>query len=124
MRLRHLCGLTLFTLFCVRTTGNPIERGSLHYIHRSQNAFNDYEKAIQSVCNILAPYDSDQMFPGTYDIFLCCDCFHPRMVSQRCISQSPLVQFGDLVQSSMVTTMLATAFHLEARMKCMESMEF
>lgn len=43
------------------SNGNPAEKGTLHY--RDRHSRNQYEEAILSVGNILAPYDSDQSFP-------------------------------------------------------------
>lgn len=44
------------------SNGNPSDPGSLHFI--DQTAPNEYERAIQTVGEILAPYDSDQLFPA------------------------------------------------------------
>jgi hypothetical protein len=41
------------------SNGDPRQPGTLHYLMGGQN---DYEKAIQSIVTVLAPYDLDQMF--------------------------------------------------------------
>jgi Copine len=44
------------------SNGDPTQRGTLHFV--DQFAWNEYESAIKSVGEILAQYDSDQMFPA------------------------------------------------------------
>lgn len=44
------------------SNGDPQQRGSLHHIDK--NVPNEYEVAIHSVGDILATYDSDQLFPA------------------------------------------------------------
>jgi hypothetical protein len=44
------------------SNGDPRKPGTLHYRH-PDGSHNDYEKAIASIVNILAKYDSDQKFP-------------------------------------------------------------
>ena len=43
-----------------KSNGNPAETNSLHY--NNENIENDYEKAIKSCGDIIAYYDSDQLF--------------------------------------------------------------
>ncbi len=43
------------------SNGDPSNPNSLHF--RRSGVMNQYQAAIQSVGNILAPYDSDQSFP-------------------------------------------------------------
>jgi len=51
------------------SNGNPRDRNSLHFIHPPPTVanqppiLNEYQSAIWNIGNILAPYDSDQMFP-------------------------------------------------------------
>jgi hypothetical protein len=48
----------------VDLTGDPRVPGTPHYFHPpSTKQFNDYEKAIYAVGQILAKFDSDHMFP-------------------------------------------------------------
>ena len=44
-----------------RSNGLPYDRNSKHYL--DPFGFNDYENAIKSCTEILAPYDADQLFP-------------------------------------------------------------
>jgi hypothetical protein len=44
------------------SNGDPRVSGTLHHINHDGNK-NGYEKAITAIGNILAPYDSDKMFP-------------------------------------------------------------
>jgi len=43
------------------SNGNPKDFNSLHYV--APNQFNEYQHAIFTIGNILAPYDADQKFP-------------------------------------------------------------
>jgi hypothetical protein len=43
------------------SNGDPVDPKSLHYIH--PKTLNDYELAIKNVGDILAKYDSDQLYP-------------------------------------------------------------
>jgi vacuolar-type H+-ATPase subunit F/Vma7 len=47
------------------TTSNrpPHDPASLHYMAPNGDSMNQYEKCIHAVCEILCPYDSDQLFP-------------------------------------------------------------
>jgi Copine len=49
------------------SNGNPREESSLHYFslkkQGSSENMNDYEKAITSICTVLADFDTDQKFP-------------------------------------------------------------
>jgi hypothetical protein len=45
------------------SNGDPSNQRSLHYISRSGDSLNQYERCIRSVGEILCPYDSDQLFP-------------------------------------------------------------
>jgi hypothetical protein len=48
----------------IDSTGDPRVRGTPHYFHPPHTKeFNDYEKAIYAVGQILAKFDSDHMFP-------------------------------------------------------------
>jgi len=44
------------------SNGDPRLEGTLHYIHRD-GSYNDYEKAIKAVGDILLKYDSDKLVP-------------------------------------------------------------
>lgn len=44
------------------SNGDPRKPGTLHYRH-PDGSHNDYEKAISAIVNVLAKYDSDQMYP-------------------------------------------------------------
>lgn len=44
------------------SNGDPRKPGTLHYLSKD-GALNDYEKAITSILNVLAPYDSNQKYP-------------------------------------------------------------
>jgi len=69
----------VFAIDYTLSNGRPDHKGSLHYIHKKSNKMNEYERAIYTIGNIVAPYDNDQIFPtygfgakieGThYDIF-------------------------------------------------------
>eukprot|EP01034_Spumella_vulgaris_P025881 gene25881-32387_t len=45
------------------SNGDPVTPQSLHYISPAGNSMNAYQHAIQSVCSVLQPYDSDHMYP-------------------------------------------------------------
>jgi hypothetical protein len=58
---KNLRSLTRKNLY---STGDPRIPGTPHYFHPpASKEFNDYEKAIYAVGQILAKFDSDHMFP-------------------------------------------------------------
>ncbi|XP_062500669.1 copine-3-like [Corticium candelabrum] len=60
--LRGGCNVSLMVAIdFTASNGDPRQPNSLHYFHPYQ--MNEYMEAIQSVGNVLAHYDSDQMFP-------------------------------------------------------------
>ena len=47
-----------------KSNGDPKDPTSNHFIYG--RGLNDYETAIKSCCDVLAPYDADQLFPGLW----------------------------------------------------------
>lgn len=51
------------------SNGDPVEQTSLHYIHPDAGKtaegsfYNEYQRAMMAVGNVLEPYDTDKMFP-------------------------------------------------------------
>lgn len=59
-------GLNLRMMVAIDFTasnGNQNDPSSLHYIDPTRKTKNKYEMAIEAIGKIVAPYDSDQMFP-------------------------------------------------------------
>ena len=59
-------GLNLRLMVAIDFTasnGNPNDPSSLHYIDPTAKTRNKYEMALETIGNIVVPYDSDQMIP-------------------------------------------------------------